>query len=707
MSLPSFTAMEGNRQKKPRAAPRNDPLVKRDEAGGGTAKHMPDSSGSLSSAMAKATRALGTHASRAQRGNAVVIKIASYGSGTRSLKALTDYQTKEERALDEDGRPADLDRLVDEWAQEFSDRKPSRDLIILRFDIDSDDHALARQILTQALRTDFGRREDQGDKARSGAFTINESGPNRISITLASTLTGERAERFAKEHVTHTLAGEGVKPVILADIKNRFAEHDLAVSFRGDPHFASGEKGMRHTLLSMNAQSKNGVTIASAAHLRRKENGRTEYSRGAWTLTNPTSEADIKLQATSMAKLTNTSQPRDFMHMIISAPKTVDKEQFIAAAHDWLKQQFPTHRYVCAVHNRAPNRPGETPTHAHVHVAILLKDRTGRKLDPRKHDLAQWRERFAERARERGILLTAERRTDRAAPPPVKRHEYNLVERLQNEAPQHIRQKITAKRADTPTTPKRPDAIEHAFYNEKGLRILIDKMHEAANNPNADITTGIAARSALAGLYTQHDRLADALGIDRLPENSRPKDTNRLPVSETARINGMKRDTPITPEMADKARQNIDAALARGLKGITDPAARADYIKGADVVRTLISTQLDIRAGERGRTQQERANALASNRVGGQSLGPETEPSYPSRQIASGIAPPNTPNRISTTDLDRSERTTRADNAAGKEDASIKTYAERRDEQAKERERSEPKIPDPQGKRRPDRDRSR
>lgn len=380
----------------------------------------------------RTSRALATLWARASGGNAVVIKIASFGSGSRSLKALTKYLTKEEKALDETGLPADLDRLVQEWQEEFSDRAPSRDVMVFRFEVGTDDKELAERLLVQALRTDFGRREDQGDQSRSGAFTIDLAGPRCLVISFAAVLTGERITRYSPGQATHQLSGEGVRPVILSHITSRFAEHDVEVKFHGAPDTASGEKGMRSSLLRMHTHFKSGIAIATAARLETKENGLNEYRRGDWTITRPESEAEIKLIATAIAKLTNSRQPRDFMHMVISAPKNVDKEQFIRAAHDWLKEQFPTHRYVTAVHNRAPNRPGEKPTHAHahVHVALLLKDKTGRRLSHEKSDLENWRRRFAEKARERGIILNPERRTDRLAPPPVKRHEYNLAERL-------------------------------------------------------------------------------------------------------------------------------------------------------------------------------------------------------------------------------------------------------------------------------------
>lgn len=704
MSVPAWTVIERGDRRRRRTTPINDPLIRWDEEPHGKAGLLPTASSRRSSddSASRTGRALATLWARASGGNAVVIKIASFGSGPRSLKALTKYLTKEEKALDETGMPTDLDRLVQDWQDEFSDRAPSRDMMILRFEVATDDRDLVERLLVQALRTDFGRREDQVDQSRSGAYTIDAAGPDRLAVSFAVVLTGERITRYAPEQATHQLSGEGVHPVILAHITNRFAEQDFEVKFQGPPDTASGEKGMRQSLLQMHTKSKSGVAIATAARLEAKENGRNEYRRERWVVARPKGEAEIKLTATAIAKLTNSRQPRDFMHLIISGPKNVDKEQFIAAAQDWLKVQFPAHRYVTAVHNRAPNRAGEKPTHPHVHVALLLKDKTGRRLSHEKSDLENWRRRFAEKARERGIILNPERRTDRLAPPPVKRHEYNLVERLKNKAPAYLIDKIAAKTADQPTAPKRPDALAHAFNNEEALSAIIKVIEGLSRDAKRSITVRTAAKQVLPALTVQHQRLAQALGIDRAMPASHSSHSRRSP---------MKSDTPITPEMADKARANVARALWRGLETISDPAARADYVKGAAVVKDLIGTQLDIRSGQRGRTQAERAkenaNALSSNRVAGPAIGPEVEPSYPSRQIASGLAPTDVSNRVTKTENDRTKPSGRVRKELPDVSTSAKRSPERDKVQKNPRERDTPQVLDPRTRSREDRERSR
>ncbi len=68
--------------------------------------------------------------------------------------------------------------------------------MVLSFEIDSDDRALVERELIKALRTDFGRREDQSDASRSGAFTIDASGMASSAWPSLLCFTGERRTAF-------------------------------------------------------------------------------------------------------------------------------------------------------------------------------------------------------------------------------------------------------------------------------------------------------------------------------------------------------------------------------------------------------------------------------------------------------------------------------------------------------------------------------
>ena len=70
--------------------------------------------------------------SRAAGNNAVVVKVLSYGAGAGSARNVLAYQSKEEKAQDQDGREvSDLNEAVRSWERDFGNRKGSSD--VLRF----------------------------------------------------------------------------------------------------------------------------------------------------------------------------------------------------------------------------------------------------------------------------------------------------------------------------------------------------------------------------------------------------------------------------------------------------------------------------------------------------------------------------------------------------------------------------------------------
>ncbi len=107
----------------------------------------------------------------------------------------------------------------------------------------------------------------------------------------------------------------------------------LPSAFAATPTMPAERKGLRHALLRMQARSE----LASSSlrpPISDQENGRQRICPDELDRVATGTDAEIKAQARAIAKLTNSRQPRDFLHMIISAPKSENKEQFIVAAHD-------------------------------------------------------------------------------------------------------------------------------------------------------------------------------------------------------------------------------------------------------------------------------------------------------------------------------------------------------------------------------------
>ena len=97
---------------------------------------------------------------------------------------------------------------------------------------------------------------------------------------------------------------------------------------------------------------------------------------------------------------------RDTMHLVLSMPETTDPESVRLASRAFARETFGgNHEYVFALHTDEP--------HPHCHVTVKCLGFDGRRLNPRKADLQEWREGFAERLREQGVDAEATGRHSR------------------------------------------------------------------------------------------------------------------------------------------------------------------------------------------------------------------------------------------------------------------------------------------------------
>lgn len=90
---------------------------------------------------------------------------------------------------------------------------------------------------------------------------------------------------------------------------------------------------------------------------------------------------------------------REAFNIILSMPPGTDRQSVKEAARDFAIEQFKKHQYVFVAH--------DDEKHPHVHVAVKAVDCEGRRLNPRKSDLQLWRESFAEKLRDHGIMANA------------------------------------------------------------------------------------------------------------------------------------------------------------------------------------------------------------------------------------------------------------------------------------------------------------
>ena len=99
------------------------------------------------------------------------------------------------------------------------------------------------------------------------------------------------------------------------------------------------------------------------------------------------------------------SHRREVFNIVLSMPDGTPAPDVLGAAREFARDMFEGHKYVFALHDDTGS--------PHVHLAVRAERSDGRRLNPRKADLARWRERFAARLQDRGINAVATRASTR------------------------------------------------------------------------------------------------------------------------------------------------------------------------------------------------------------------------------------------------------------------------------------------------------
>jgi hypothetical protein len=101
----------------------------------------------------------------------------------------------------------------------------------------------------------------------------------------------------------------------------------------------------------------------------------------------------------------DTSSRREAFNIMLSMPRGTDPASVQWAAREFAKSELADHKYVMVLHDHQAN--------PHVHLSVRAESVYGRRLNPRKVDLARWRETFAEKLRGWGIEAEASHRVVR------------------------------------------------------------------------------------------------------------------------------------------------------------------------------------------------------------------------------------------------------------------------------------------------------
>jgi len=550
-----------------------DELRRRGGGGGGAKKAPPRTKVGLPSAARNAGAA--TAFSRANGNNAVVVKVLSYGAGAVSVRNVLAYQSKEEKAHDQDGREvSDLSAEFRSWEREFGNRKGSKDVLRLTYELESTDRDRVAQALGSLASDGF---RDVGDTDRTYAFSVSEGVKGQSRLNLALVIAHEKRDRSDRSSQNRISAEIDDVHAIDARVDKALRAEGIAPVSRYPAEFSSGPKGFIAALHAMQRVDAE-VTLSTKTHLEERPGKSGRYQQGVARRELITSDhKQLTAEGKVVGALMQTRQPRDFMHLLLSGPANVDRDQFILAGRDFLREQFFGHRYAYAVHNR-----NDLDKHPHLHVIVGLRNSSGKMLNPNIRDFTEWRTRFAEKARERGIAIDRQKRIERAGPPPVKRWEWEMFRRMGATAPPNVVEKVISKLRDKPTAPKLEEARRRFDQTKHSVGRVIQMLEGIAKDRSAPSTARELSHDLSIGLQREYRRLEAVVRRGHDPTKTKGEEH-------------MLRSTPISAAQAKAAKETLATTAISVATKILNPTDRRLFEQATTIIGKVVGLQLDSR----------------------------------------------------------------------------------------------------------------
>ena len=134
-------------------------------------------------------------------------------------------------------------------------------------------------------------------------------------------------------------------------------------------------------------------------------NGELDLEDNNGNIISGKSEINDLLLEYEMLGIEEESKYKEAINVVLSMPPNTDPVALKNAVREFAKETFPDNRWVMVQHLDTD--------HPHCHLNVLMRDKFGIRLNPRKNDLYEWRLRFAEKLREHGIECAATRRQHR------------------------------------------------------------------------------------------------------------------------------------------------------------------------------------------------------------------------------------------------------------------------------------------------------
>ncbi|MWC45576.1 relaxase/mobilization nuclease domain-containing protein [Sphingomonas carotinifaciens] len=297
-----------------------------------------------------------------------------------------------------------------------------------------------------------------------------------------------------------------------------------------------------------------------------------------------TSEGDVVRDGNTMQDLAHDWQEWEMaddarrkgatsLSMILSMPSGTDPERLKAAALDFAREEFANRSWVASLH--------VDRDHPHVHVTFARRDHDGRRFHPTRDDLFRYRQRFAQKLRDRGIEANATpskaRGVDSAHEPMAARkiRETGRVPRLDESRKTRVRQLAPAD-ASNPlraTRATRQASVRAAY--EQSIAVL----RTSPSIVNQTVATSLQRFVEVMTVPEPYYRRTTGTRDQAPAEGRRPLS---VPSGERAHI-----DNPIAAALvrSQAMRERIETRRAAHLAD-SEPAGPSDHRPASSPART-------------------------------------------------------------------------------------------------------------------------
>ena len=199
------------------------------------------------------------------------------------------------------------------------------------------------------------------------------------------------------------------------------------------------------------------------------------------------------------------SKYKEALNVVLSMPAGTDPVAVKNAARTFAEEQFEKHEYLFVQHL--------DQQHPHVHICVLMRDEQGKRMNPRKNDLFEWRVRFAEKLREEGVVCAATRRQHRGR---TQKPENSRLRRMRKRGSPANVHKLEAlellealKNNDRPKHPFLKETMQTRGIIVEKYGLIARELYKMGNKEEARILSKLAKEVNQAGFTTQPQQRFD------------------------------------------------------------------------------------------------------------------------------------------------------------------------------------------------------